>query len=393
MAITAYCCKTEIVLSEEGVGLARKFDCVEFMKKASPQERLNICQQLFNADKLCPDIAPYCEPFKDQMQRERSRKRDNRELVDPTASPFGTTVDAAIDAAYGAPFPGFGEVIEGAHDTAASVVTAAAPYRDAIHAALDAAGLIPVLGVAADGANAIIYAAEGDWPYATISAIAMVAVIGDGATLTRGGVKISKEAAERLGAEGLSAAIRDAKAETAAVRGVPTGEMIDGVPVMRYPPNAAEWTPEPIVVRDAPDPHGFDSVGTTANPRVSTAADYEVLEQALTREGMPRPPGHAPHHIVPAHAGGELGDRAREILAEAGIDINDARNGIWLPWTTLNPGTVPDAWTTHNTLHTTEYIEQIVRRLEAAAGDERAVADALSELYGILLENPKALSQ
>ena len=216
MAIHGYCCNKMIVLREHGAGTDFGFNCGEFMRTAPAPERLKVCQQLFNAERLCLEIAPYCEPFKDDLLRERSRVRDDRELTDPTASPVGSTVDAAIDAAHRVPIPGFGETLSDAHDTAASVVTAAAPYRNEIHAALDVLGFVPVLGVAADGANALIYAAEGDWPSAGLSAFAMVAGIGDGAKLTARGVTITKEAAERLGQEGLEQAFRRAKAATIA---------------------------------------------------------------------------------------------------------------------------------------------------------------------------------
>ena len=78
MAIHGYCCNKMIVLSEEGAGTDLRFNCGEFMKTAAASERLSVCQQLFNADRLCVEIAPYCEPFKDDMLKERARARDRR---------------------------------------------------------------------------------------------------------------------------------------------------------------------------------------------------------------------------------------------------------------------------------------------------------------------------
>jgi hypothetical protein len=67
---------------------------------------------------------------------------------------------------------------------------------DIVHGALDVAGFIPALGAIPDGLNAVIYAAEGDWTNAGISAIAMVPLFGDGAKL---GIKAGEEVIEVSG--------------------------------------------------------------------------------------------------------------------------------------------------------------------------------------------------
>lgn len=67
------------------------------------------------------------------------------------------------------------------------------------HGVLDVVGLIPVVGEVADGANAIIYLAEGDVVNAAISAAAMVPGAGMAAT----GAKYGKKAAGAV-AEGAS---------------------------------------------------------------------------------------------------------------------------------------------------------------------------------------------
>ncbi|MEE9128636.1 MAG: DUF4157 domain-containing protein [Phycisphaerales bacterium] len=67
---------------------------------------------------------------------------------------------------------------------------------DIVHGALDIAGFIPGIGVVADGVNAIVYAAEGDWTSAGISVVAMVPVFGDGAKLAS---KAGKELIEVSG--------------------------------------------------------------------------------------------------------------------------------------------------------------------------------------------------
>lgn len=102
--------------------------------------------------------------------------------------------------------PGCTEVDDGALDT--------------LHTALDAAGLIPALGAVPDAVNAGIYAIEGDWVGAGVSAAAIVPIFGQGATLTRFGVKVSDEAIERVGREGIENGLKEAK--QSAVRSAPT---------------------------------------------------------------------------------------------------------------------------------------------------------------------------
>lgn len=81
-------------------------------------------------------------------------------------------------------------------------------YSPWIHAGLDGLGMLPIVGTPADAANAALYAIEGDWAGAGMSAIAMIPLLGEGATLAKYGVKLTREAAERLGKEGIEAAFR-----------------------------------------------------------------------------------------------------------------------------------------------------------------------------------------
>ena len=62
-------------------------------------------------------------------------------------------------------------------------------WNQAGHLALDVAGLVPVVGEAADLANAGWYAAEGDYKNAGLSALAAVPFAGWGATATKLGMK------------------------------------------------------------------------------------------------------------------------------------------------------------------------------------------------------------
>lgn len=56
---------------------------------------------------------------------------------------------------------------------------------DILHTGLDIAGMVPVIGEIADGANALYYLAEGDYLNAGISAAALIPVAGDAATGAR----------------------------------------------------------------------------------------------------------------------------------------------------------------------------------------------------------------
>ncbi|MGH9180768.1 MAG: RHS repeat-associated core domain-containing protein, partial [Acidimicrobiales bacterium] len=60
------------------------------------------------------------------------------------------------------------------------------------HGALDVIGLIPVVGEAADGINAVWYGAEGDYTNAALSAAAMIPILGWGATSAKAGLKGAK---------------------------------------------------------------------------------------------------------------------------------------------------------------------------------------------------------
>ena len=85
-----------------------------------------------------------------------------------------------------------------------------------VHGALDIAGFIPVLGAIPDGINAGIYALEGNWANAGLSAVAMIPLWGDGVKLgtiaEKSAIKISEKAAIRLGEEGIAKGLKEVKA-------------------------------------------------------------------------------------------------------------------------------------------------------------------------------------
>ena len=106
---------------------------------------------------------------------------------------------------------------------------------DVIHTGLDVVGLIPGVGEIADGANALIYLAEGDKVNAAISAAAMIPGAGMAATGAKYGKKVvgavaegvakkgGREAAEAAAEKGVKEAT-DETAEQAAKKGKPGGK-------------------------------------------------------------------------------------------------------------------------------------------------------------------------
>lgn len=85
------------------------------------------------------------------------------------------------------------------------------PVLQWVHLALDGAGLIPVLGVFPDAINTGIYLIKGDWEGAGFSAAAMIPIFGQGATVTKHGIKVTKDALEKVGKEGLESGIQYTK--------------------------------------------------------------------------------------------------------------------------------------------------------------------------------------
>jgi A nuclease family of the HNH/ENDO VII superfamily with conserved AHH len=103
--------------------------------------------------------------------------------------------------------------------------------------------------------------------------------------------------------------------------------------------------------------------------------DRSLLAENLELNGEPRPNKyHEPHHIVPVND--PRGQRARDILeVHSNIRINDAQNGVWLPRTSRYsraevPGTeepmITDSLTSHDSIHTNEYYNELTERLEEA---------------------------
>jgi hypothetical protein len=94
---------------------------------------------------------------------------------------MGDALDAGARAVGNAVEQG-GRAFEGAIDAAKNMSAS-----DIGHAVLDGAGMVPVIGEAADLANAGWYAAEGNWADAALSAGSMIPIAGNAVTAAKWG--------------------------------------------------------------------------------------------------------------------------------------------------------------------------------------------------------------
>ncbi len=139
-------------------------------------------------------------------------------------------------------------------------------YGDAIQLGLDVVGLVPVVGEIADGANAIIYAAKGDYANAALSAAAMIPIGGQAATAAKLGIK----------------------AGNALVGAASTGGRMAGSAMRALPRGGVKLTQgglEHIVYRHWAT-SGFDKVGKFAPG--STARSVRQMVEDTARNGAMR---------------------------------------------------------------------------------------------------------
>jgi hypothetical protein len=83
------------------------------------------------------------------------------------------------------------------------------------------------------------------------------------------------------------------------------------------------------------------------------------LDKNMQQAGIVRPADTAAHHIVAKNAGGAT--RSQAILQQAGINVDDAVNGVYLPATQNVPN--PTGANVHSTLHTLRYYQEVESRL------------------------------
>ncbi len=124
------------------------------------------------------------------------------------------------------------------------------------------------------------------------------------------------------------------------------------------------------------DPNAPVAVGSRTHP--------EALADSLEGVGLPRPSSiHEPHHIVPWSD--PRAARAREILEEAGIGVDNAANGVWLPRTSrvTSENILNESLTSHDVVHTNRYFDKITEILEIYGPEG---ADMALQRIGMSLE-------
>jgi hypothetical protein len=128
-----------------------------------------------------------------------------------------------------------------------------------------------------------------------------------------------------------------------------------------------------------PDHPEGTTVRDSINPRIAAYRGSKVLGAELMAAGIVPPgTGYHAHHIVPRGMRGA--EAARQVLEQAGIKIDSAENGIWLPgrFSTVNV----DGTLVHNGMHSRQYLGHITRILagEYAAHGSEGVISAMTRL-------------
>lgn len=131
----------------------------------------------------------------------------------------------------------FNDATRAVRRTTSSAVNTArqANWSSVGHTFLDGAGFIPVVGAAADMANAGWYAAKGDWKNASLSAVSAVPGVGDAVAAVKIGAKATGAVA---GAAAVSRINKFSQAGSTPVRRATSGRTPfrdEGVPFARDP--------------------------------------------------------------------------------------------------------------------------------------------------------------
>ena len=159
-----------------------------------------------------PDIAyPQLTEPEDQPSQSGARVRQGRIKPNgyPQPGPIANTTGIILPKTSPAP-PGAPSNPSGGAETEAEQGWWKSWGSSVVHITLDVVGLIPVVGEAADLANAAIYAAEGDYQNAAISAAAAIPFAGWAAS----GVKAGKHASNAISATRATTTTAEGAAKT-----------------------------------------------------------------------------------------------------------------------------------------------------------------------------------
>jgi hypothetical protein len=142
------------------------------------------------------------------------------------------------------------------------------------------------------------------------------------------------------------------------------------------------------------DPHTLspnckpnDAAVIAAQETAGTAVgDSRKLGRNMIRAGCAKPVGTSPeaHHIVAKARKTQAAIRARELLRDYGVDVDEAANGVWLP-KSANPSVTRAM--RHSTMHNETLDQHIFDRLKAAAdiGGQPGIRQALAQIRGEML--------
>jgi hypothetical protein len=113
---------------------------------------------------------------------------------------------------------------------------------------------------------------------------------------------------------------------------------------------------------------GGSSAQAQCVQKLGRAGSSGILGENMTNCGNPKPvrtTATAAHHITAQEA--KRATIARNLVLAAGIDINDAVNGVWLAANTAN-ACAPEC--IHSKIHTNTYYRGVDARITTAAGGE-----------------------
>jgi RHS repeat-associated protein len=127
---------------------------------------------------------------------------------------------------------------------------------------------------------------------------------------------------------------------------------------------------------------GVTAVQTVKVATSTGKASSAVLGRNLLRLFKTRPAETAAHHIVAGEA--KLAEAARAVLRRFGIDINDARNGVFLPVNKKSAN--PTGAAVHSQVHGPKYYAKVNRLMNEATSREE-VFEILDIIRQQLLKN------
>lgn len=281
------------------------------------------------------EVLPAMQRFADALDQARTvtlKVRDVMQAAEEEASaPFRSTGSATDDRASDAVTTS--TAVAGGWMTAAALSAKTSDdggILEWVHGGLDVVGFIPGIGELADGANALIYLAEGRHLEAGISAAAMIPLFGDAGKVGKWGIKGGRELLE----EGAERVARDALQEGVERAGREGLETLSERAARDLPGLVAKYGDEgqQIIRRFGPDVGGdiLHTYDTIADVPGADRLMRDVLAGESTTQGALSEIGYAAslrRRGVELEGVGDVinGQKAGDILVKNGqvIDVKD----------------------------------------------------------------------